>query len=438
MRDLPARTMSGGGYLRPDLRTNLESLRDFQDRRFGIFIHWGPVTLTGKEIGWSRGRDTPIDEFDNLYRRFDPVKFDAREWVSVIKASGARYLVMVTKHHDGFCLWDTKETDYNIMHTPFGRDVLRELADECKRQGILFGTYYSVIDSLAFGWTRVPHPPEKEPNPPVVGGIGPYVDTLKAQCAELIERYGSRILWFDMSAAIDVWSPQIGADVYAYLRGKDDRLLMNSRLDNGNRGPSRVVNRPLGERVGDFETREQEMGQFSETPWENCTTITDNWEWRAPDRAKDLKASLALLLRCIGGNGNFLYNISPRSDGAIEPDQAACLRAMGDWLGRFGESVYGTRGGPYMPVDGFSSTRVGNRVFLHLFGGQLQARIPELPGVTIVSTRLLGGGNPSLQHADGHYCFTIPAEAASPLDTVVKITCDRDVMDLPIQGAGAG
>jgi alpha-L-fucosidase len=239
-----------------------------------------------------------------------------------------------------------------------------------------------------------------------------------------------------MSSAIDAWTPRIGADVYACLRGKDDRLLMNSRLDNGNRGPERAVNRPLEERVGDFETREEEIGQYSDIPWENCTTITDHWEWREGDRAKDLKASLSLLLRCVGGNGNFLYNISPRSDGGIEPDQAACLRAMGDWLRLNGESVYATRGGPYLPAEGFVSTRSENRIYLHLFAGQLEARLPALPGTGIVAARILGGGTPSLQVSGGDYLLGIPTEAASPIDTVVEITCDREVMSLPVQGNG--
>jgi alpha-L-fucosidase len=433
MSGIADRTMSGGGSLRPELRTNRDALRDFLDRRFGIFVHWGPVVLTGREIGWSRGRDIPVEEFDRLYLRFDPVKFNAREWVSLVKASGARYLVMVTKHHDGFCLWDTRETDYNIMHTPFGRDVLRELADECRRQDILFGTYYSVVDSLAFGWTRVPHPPEKEANPPIRGGIEPYVAYLKAQCSELIERYGSAILWFDMSSAIDVWTPRIGAEVYAYLHAKNNRVLMNSRLDNGNRGPSRAVDRPLSERVGDFETREQEIGQYTETPWENCVPIADNWEWRANDRAKDLRASLNLLLQCAGGNGNFLYNMSPRPDGTIEPDQIGLLRALGDWLGRFGESIYGTRGGPYLPADGFVSTRSGDKVYLHLFKGQTEARVPALPGVRVVATKLLGGGKPHFQLSGNEYAFGIPREFASSLDAVIEITFDGDAMSVPVQ-----
>jgi len=434
MSELPVRTMAGGGSLRPDLHTDRDVLRDFLDRRFGIFIHWGPVTLTGKEIGWSRGRDTPIEEFDRLYERFDPVKFNAREWVALVKASGASYLVMVTKHHDGFCLWDTRETDYNIMRTPFGRDVLRELADECKRQDILFGTYYSVIDALAFGWTRVPHPPEPEPNPPIRGGIEPYVGYLKAQCAELMDRYGTHILWFDMSSAIDAWTPQIGTDVYAYLHGKNERVLMNSRLDNGNRGPSRVHHRPLGERVGDFETREQEIGKYTETPWENCAPITDNWEWRKEDRAKDLRASMSLLLQCVGGNGNFLYNISPRPDGSIEPDQIQRLHEMGDWLGRYGESIYGTRGGPYMPAEGFVSTRRGSKVYLHLFKGQAEATVPALPGLRMTTAKLLTGGKLSVQGAGDGYAFAIPPESVAPLDTVIEITFDGDVMALPVQG----
>jgi len=343
---------------------------------------------------------------------------------------------MVTKHHDGFSLWDTRQNDYNIMHSPFGRDVLRELADECERQGVLFGTYYSVVDSLAFGWKRVPHPPEPEPNPPIQGGIEPYVEYLKAQCAELLERYQSKILWFDMSSAIDAWTPQIGTDVYAYLHGKNPHVLMNSRLDNGNRGPARAHPRPLGERVGDFETREQEIGTYTETPWENCAPITDNWEWRAADRAKDIKASLSLLLQCIGGNGNFLYNLSPGPDGTIEPDQVRVMHEMGEWLGRYGESVYGTRGGPYMPAEGLVSTRRGHQVYVHLFKGQSTVQLPALPGVRLVGAKVLGGGSPSLQVSASEYSLEVPPEAVSPLDTVIELTFDGDVMALPVQPAG--
>ena len=114
--------------------------------RFGMFIHWGPVSLKGTEIGWSRGAQIPIAEYDNLYKQFNPTKFNADQWVAIAKAAGMKYIVITTKHHDGFCLWDTKLTDYNIMNTPFHRDVVKELAAACKKQGIAFGTYYSVCD----------------------------------------------------------------------------------------------------------------------------------------------------------------------------------------------------------------------------------------------------------------------------------------------------
>ena len=136
----------GGGDARPDLKTNPASLRKWQDMRFGMFIHWGPVTLRGTEIGWSRGEQVPIEEYDALYREFNPVLFDAGRWIGAAKRGGMKYFVIVSKHHDGFCLWDTKYTDHKITATPFKRDVLRELSDECGRQGMMFCTYYSILD----------------------------------------------------------------------------------------------------------------------------------------------------------------------------------------------------------------------------------------------------------------------------------------------------
>jgi alpha-L-fucosidase len=121
-------------------------LKWWREARFGMFVHWGPVSLKGTEIGWSRGQEVPTAEYDQLYKNFNPVKFDAEAWASIAKAAGMKYLVLTSKHHDGFCLWDTKQTDYSITHTPFKRDILRELAEACKKQGLVFCTYYSILD----------------------------------------------------------------------------------------------------------------------------------------------------------------------------------------------------------------------------------------------------------------------------------------------------
>ena len=169
--------------------------------KFGMFIHWGPVSLKGTEIGWSRGAPIPIEEYDNLYKRFNPVKFDADQWVEIAKDAGMKYMVLTTKHHDGFCLFDTKQTDYNIMHSPFGRDVVKELAAACRKQGMAFGTYYSVAD-----WHHpdFPHgsPGGKslKPNP----NLDRYEQYLRKQVEELIRNYGPLLtMWFDVPQDFD-------------------------------------------------------------------------------------------------------------------------------------------------------------------------------------------------------------------------------------------
>jgi len=138
--------LSGGGEANPSLHTNKEALQRWEALRFGMFIHWGPVSLRGTEIGWSRGTSVPVTDYDSLYKEFNPVLFDADEWVRIAKEAGMRYMILVTKHHDGFCLWPSEYTDYDIASTPYGKDIVRQLADACQRQGILFGTYYSILD----------------------------------------------------------------------------------------------------------------------------------------------------------------------------------------------------------------------------------------------------------------------------------------------------
>ena len=196
----------------------------WQAMRYGMFIHWGPVSLTEQEIGWSRGgKMLSVEEYDRLYQRFNPEKFNADEWVSIAKEAGMKYIVLTTKHHDGFCLWNTKFTDYNIMNTPFKRDVVKELADACKKQGIAFGAYYSVCD-----W----HHPDFPLTSP--GGrtkreksdLDAYNQYLLNQTKELVEKYGPLItIWNDV--------PQMfkgrGANTIKMVRSLQPDILINNR-----------------------------------------------------------------------------------------------------------------------------------------------------------------------------------------------------------------
>ena len=244
-------------YTKPDPA----ALAHWQDLRFGMFIHWGPVSLTGYEIGWSRGRQTPIDVYDNLYKRFDPNKFNADEWVAIAKAAGMKYIVLTTKHHDGFCLWNTKYTDYNIMHTPFGRDVVKELAAACKKGGIEFGTYYSVTDWYNKDW------PVTSPAGRVkrkTSNMDAYEKYLQNQVTELITNYGPLLtLWNDVPA---MYGKTRGLATIKLARKLQPSIIINNRTGAG----------------GDYDTPEQRIGRFDLTrPWESCMTTSahNHWAW---------------------------------------------------------------------------------------------------------------------------------------------------------------
>ena len=211
------------------------ALKNWQEMRFGMFIHWGPVSLKGTEIGWSRGKEVPIEEYDNLCKQFNPEKFDANEWVRIAKDAGMKYVVFTTKHHDGFCMWATKQTDYHIMHTPFARDVTKELAEACRKQGLLFCAYHSICD-----WRHPDYPlgspggKSQKPAP----DMDRYNQYLKNQLAELLHGYGPLgILWFDGEWE-KPWTVERGADLYAYLRKLQPSLLINNRVSKA-RGDGR-------------------------------------------------------------------------------------------------------------------------------------------------------------------------------------------------------
>ncbi|MDY7396966.1 alpha-L-fucosidase [Aureibaculum sp. 2210JD6-5] len=390
----------GGGEANPDLKTNSEALKNFQDMRFGMFIHWGPVVLRGTEISWSRGKEVPIDDYDNLYKEFNPVLFNAADWVKAAKDAGMKYIVLTTRHHDGFCLWDSKYTDYDMASTPYGKGVVKELVEECKKQDIVFGAYYTICD-----WYHEDYPVtypaddykfhlEKEiTNPEVKKRMDNYVVYMKNQLKELIDDYDPAFIWFDGEWEW-AWTHEMGMDMYKYLRGLKDDLLINNRVDKGREGMSGTTK--SNKFAGDYATPEQEIGKFdNKNAWESCMTIANQWAWKANDKMKSKKECIQTLLRTVGGDGNLLFNVGPMADGRIEQRQIDRLKEMGDWLKINGEAVYGTRGGPYLPTEYMVSTHKGNNIYLHLLNKEdATLALPIVKGIKIKKVYFLDGKTP--------------------------------------------
>ncbi len=392
---------------------NAARLEWWRAARFGMFIHWGPVSLKGTEIGWSRGAEVPIEEYDALHKQFNPVRFDADQWAETARGAGMKYVVLTTKHHDGFCLWDTKETDFDIMGSPFHRDVVRELAEACRRKGLEFGTYYSVCDwhhpAFPFG---SPGGTTQKPNP----DIEVYTEYLRNQVAELVRGYGPLlVLWFDVAQGFDAAR---GQSVVDYVRSLQPDILINNRCAN----------------PGDYDTPEQTVGKFQRgRPWESCITLCQQWAWKPDDRMKSLAECVQTLVRCAGGDGNLLLNVGPMPTGEIEPRQADRLREIGAWLEAHGESVYGTRGGPFMPGRWGASTCRGNRVYVHVLdwgqaGGGVLA-LPPLPARVVSSTRL-GGGAAAVRQTPERVEIAVPESDRDRVDTVVVLELDRPAFEL--------
>jgi alpha-L-fucosidase len=417
--------VSGGGEAYPDLKTNEKALKRWQAMRFGMFIHWGPVTLRGTEIGWSRGDGVPVEEYDNLYKEFNPVLFNAAEWVKTAREAGMKYIVIVTKHHDGFTMWDSKVTDYKITASPFGRDILREISDECTKQGILFGTYYSIADWHNPNYATRHGADTRQKDS---ANMTQYIQYLKAQVADLILNYGSNILWFDGEWE-GAWSHQAGMDLYNYCRSLKEEILINNRVDKGRSG---MKGKTVSDKfAGDFGTPEQEVGNYDNVQaWESCITICNQWSWKPNDSLKSLKDCIQTLVRACGGGGNLLLNVSPMPDGRMEQRQINRLKEMGAWLNENGGSIYGTMGGPYKPTEEMVSTRNGNKIYLHFFSLQKDnIRIPLTARHNIISIKTIGGKQ--IEFSKESNGLLINVQNLSPqIDTILVLELDGSVMDV--------
>jgi alpha-L-fucosidase len=393
----------------------------WREARFGMFVHWGPVSLRGTEIGWSRGKEVPVEEYDTLYRRFDPKLFDARAWARLAKDAGMGYLVLTTKHHDGFCLWPSGLTDYDIAATPFRRDVVRELSDACRGEGIVFCAYHSICD-----WRHPDYPlgspggSTRKPAP----DMDRYTAYLKGQLAELLSSYGPLgVLWFDGEWE-EPWTEERGRDLYRYCRSLQPSLVVNNRVAKGRQDMAGTT--AAGAFGGDYDTPEQQVGRFrTDRPWESCITICRQWAWKPDDPMKTLEECVRTLVTCAGGDGNLLLNVGPMPTGEIEARQADRLREIGGWLRVHGESVYGTRGGPFLPGEWGTSTHRGRSVYLHVLRWPTEGDL-LLPPLErrVLAASVVGGGSAGVQQATTGLTVRVAPGQRGSIDTVVRLELD--------------
>jgi alpha-L-fucosidase len=424
------------------LKAKPQVVSAWQDMRFGMFLCWGPVSLTGKEIGWSRGAPawgirpgvrggkgpTPAEVYDSLYRQWKPDKFDAEHWVRVAKEAGQKYLIFLVKHHDGFCLYDTQLTDYKSTgpESAWRADVMKAVANACHKHDLKLMIYYSQPD-----WRHPDYLGERHDR---------YVEYLHGQIRELLTNYGKIDgLWFDNlrgrganPQATKLWDAE---KLFAMARSIQAHLIINDRcgLD------------------GDYTTPEQHVGQFStDRPWESCITLGTQWAWKPNDKLKSPAEAIRMLIVCAAGNGNLALNTNPMPDGRIEPRQVESFKQIGKWLSKYGESIYGTRGGPFLAPDMDNrkfgsardrfdlpqgswwggSTHKANIVYLHILRWPADTiRLPAI-GYRIVEHTVLTGGRATVEQTNDAIELHVPADRRDELDTIVKLVLDGPASNL--------
>jgi alpha-L-fucosidase len=322
----------------------------FRAARFGMFIHFGLYSQLGRGEWVMHREGIPVERYEKLIHEFNPSQFSAKAWVDLARAAGQRYMTITTKHHEGFCMFASKLTPYNITNTPYGKDFLKELSDECHRQQMPLFFYYSLMD-----WHHPDYRQSMQPNTPVSPA---FINYLKGQITELCTNYGTVAgFWFDgdWDHSGEQWHSE---EILQIIRRLQPQALVNNRLNMKG--------------LGDFATPEQQLGtppkRGDNQLRESCMTINDNWGYAKTDqRFKSTRELIQILALAAGGDTNLLLDVGPQPDGVIQAEYAERLRGMGAWLQRNGESIYGTRttyNGYYYDT---TQTHNDNKYYFHIF-----------------------------------------------------------------------
>jgi alpha-L-fucosidase len=401
---------------------NLKARQWFQEARFGLFVHWGVYSvLADGEWVMHQKRMTSV-EYERLPPQFNPVKFDAAAWVKMAKDAGMRYITITSKHHDGFAMFDSKVSDYDIVHrTPYGKDVLKMLAEECRRQGIKLFFYHSQLD-----WHHPDYFPRGRTGQHAAradkGEWTRYLDYMDGQLKELLTGYGEiGGIWFDG------WWDKPDADwrlakTYGLIHQLQPQALVGS---NHHQKPFpgedfQMFEKDLpGHNTAGFNAK-SEIGGL---PLEMCDTMNNAWGYNQNDsQFKSTKQLVQLLVKAAGYDANLLLNVGPRPDGTIQPEFVERLREVGEWVAKNGETVYGTRGGPFPPRPWGVSTRKGSRVFLHVLDWSDPVLALPRSSVRVRSASYLKNGRAvTFTEQKDALLLRLDPAAADPIDTIVVL-----------------
>lgn len=407
---------------------NLAARAWFQDAKFGLFIHWGVYSILGDGEWVMHSQRIPIGTYEKLPAAFNPTQYDPAAWVALAKQAGMKYITITSKHHDGFAMWDSKVSDYDIVdRTPYGRDVLKALADECHKQGIKLFFYHSHLD-----WHHPDYFPDGMtgklmPGRPTAGDFDRYLDYMDAQLTELLTNYGPIAgIWFD-----GWWDQKkAGQETFVDWRLRQTYDLIHRLQPACLIGNNHHVTPFEGE---DFQMFERDLPGFNTTGWsgdqtvsrlplEYCETMNGAWGFNLMDqRFKSTRELVHLLVKSAGYNANFLLNVGPMSNGVIQPEFVQALEAVGAWMETHGEAIYGTRGGPIAPQSWGVSTRKDDKVYIHLLDWQHSSiTIPD-PGMKVRSARLLTGAAVAFRQDDMGLTLKLPDGSLDPIDTIVVL-----------------
>jgi alpha-L-fucosidase len=411
---------------------NLAARKQFQDMKFGMFIHWGASSVLGNGEWVMNNRNIRVKEYQNLQRVFNPIDFDAKAWVDAAQGAGMNYITIITRHHDGFSNWDTRESDWKITRTPYGKDALKQLADECHKRGIKIFFYYSLLDWYRSDYQYETGKTGKGTGRTAKSDWNSYIRFMKAQLTELLTQYGEVSgIWFDGH-----WD-QLDNDVDKTLTSKvnwhyDEIYELIHRLQ-----PACMIGNnhhllPLpGE---DFQMFEKDLpgnnttgfggADISTLPLETCETMNDSWGYNITDRKyKSVPALIHYMVNAAAHDANFLLNVGPMPTGKIQQEFTDTLAAMGKWMQKNSSSIYGTRGNIIPPQDWGVVTGKDKTFYIHILKstGLPYVFIPGLKATILSAQQLVGGKKVRFQQqAEGVFVY-LEGISTDSIDTIIQL-----------------